>query len=119
MEKISKFNKRRALNKAVGPGKNPKLINVGPTFIRDYRVDLCCDCRRSHFYDCRAYEGGIKDGHTQNQWLKKITYSIFLQCESMLTSSFLTWQPPRRFDAELCKATCHLHGFCMISFTFS
>ena len=38
MEKISKFNKRRAFNKAVGPGKNPKLINVGPTFIPDYRV---------------------------------------------------------------------------------
>ena len=26
-------------NKAVGPGKNPKLINVGPTFIPDYRLD--------------------------------------------------------------------------------
>ena len=38
MEKIPKFNKRRAFNKAVGPGKNPKLINVGPTFIPDYRV---------------------------------------------------------------------------------
>ena len=38
MEKISKFNKRRAFNKAVGPGKNPKLIAVGPTFIPDYRV---------------------------------------------------------------------------------
>jgi hypothetical protein len=39
MEQISKFNKRRAFNKAVGPEKNPKLINVGPTFIPDYRVD--------------------------------------------------------------------------------
>ena len=38
MEKIPKFNKRRAFNKAVGPGKNPKLINVGPTFIPDKRV---------------------------------------------------------------------------------
>ena len=38
MEKIQKFNKRRVFNKAVGPGKNPKLINVGPTFIPDYRV---------------------------------------------------------------------------------
>ena len=39
MEKIPKFSKRRAFNKAVGPGKkNPKLINVGPTFISDYRV---------------------------------------------------------------------------------
>ena len=35
---MPKFNKRRAFNKAVGPGKNPKLINVGPTFIPDYRV---------------------------------------------------------------------------------
>jgi hypothetical protein len=25
------FYKRRAFNKAVWPGKNPKLINVGPT----------------------------------------------------------------------------------------
>ena len=25
-------------NKAVGPGKNPKLINVGPTFIPKSRV---------------------------------------------------------------------------------
>ena len=25
-------------NKAVGPGKIPKLINVGPTFIPEYRV---------------------------------------------------------------------------------
>ena len=38
MEKIPKFNKRRAFNKAVGPGKYPKLISVGPTFIPDYRV---------------------------------------------------------------------------------
>jgi hypothetical protein len=36
MGKIPKFNKRRAFNKAVGPGKNSKLINVGPTFFRDY-----------------------------------------------------------------------------------
>ena len=35
MEKIPKFNKRWA---SVGPGKNPKLINAGPTFIQDYRV---------------------------------------------------------------------------------
>ena len=41
MEKFSKFNKRRAFDKAVGPGKkNPKLINVGPTFIPDYRVSF-------------------------------------------------------------------------------
>ena len=33
------FNKRRAFNKSVGPGKNPKLINVGPTFIPDCRVE--------------------------------------------------------------------------------
>ena len=37
MEKIPKSNKPRALNKAVGPGKkNPKLINVGLTFILNY-----------------------------------------------------------------------------------
>jgi hypothetical protein len=38
MEQIPKFNKRRAFNKAVGPGKKPKLINIGPTFIPDYKV---------------------------------------------------------------------------------
>ena len=38
MEKITIFNKRRVFNKAVGPGKNPKLINEGHTFIPDYRV---------------------------------------------------------------------------------
>jgi hypothetical protein len=38
MEKILKINKSRAFNKAVGPGKNPKLINIGPTFIPDNRV---------------------------------------------------------------------------------
>ena len=38
MEKIPKFDKRRAFNKAVGPGKNPKLISIGPTFIPDCRV---------------------------------------------------------------------------------
>ena len=38
MEKIPKFNKHRAFNKALGHGKNPKLIKVGPTFIPDYRV---------------------------------------------------------------------------------
>ena len=48
MEICSKFNKRRAFNKVVGPGKNTKLINVGPKFIPDYRVVLnivalkCC-----------------------------------------------------------------------------
>ena len=40
MEKIPKFDKRRAINKAIGPGKNPKLKNEGPTFIPDYRVGL-------------------------------------------------------------------------------
>ena len=39
--KCVKKNKRRAFNKAVGPGKNPKLINVGLTFIPDYRVRVC------------------------------------------------------------------------------
>ena len=38
MEKISKFNKHNAFDKTVGPGKKPKLIKVGPTFIPDYRV---------------------------------------------------------------------------------
>ena len=41
MEKIPKFNKCRAFFKAVGLEKNPKLINVGPTFILDYRVHMC------------------------------------------------------------------------------
>ena len=37
--KIPKFIKHMAFNKAVGPGKkSPKLINIGPTFIPDYRV---------------------------------------------------------------------------------
>ena len=45
MEKNPKFNKRRAFNKAVGPGKkNPELINVGLTFILDYRV---CDVKKA------------------------------------------------------------------------
>ena len=38
MEEIPKSYKRRASKKFVGPGKNTKLINVGPTFIPDYRV---------------------------------------------------------------------------------
>ena len=38
LENIPKFNKRRTFHKAVGPGKNTKLINAGPTFIPDYRV---------------------------------------------------------------------------------
>ena len=42
MEKNPKFNKRRAFNKAVGPGKTPILINVWPTFIPDYRVFKIC-----------------------------------------------------------------------------
>ena len=36
--KNPKFNKRRAFNNAVGPGKNSKIINAGPKFIPDYRV---------------------------------------------------------------------------------
>ena len=40
IEKITVFNKRRAFNKAIGSEKNPKLINVGPTFIPDYRVGV-------------------------------------------------------------------------------
>ena len=39
MEKNPKSNKHRAINKGVGPEKNSKLINVGPTFIPDYRVE--------------------------------------------------------------------------------
>ena len=42
MEKIPKFNKRRAFTRAVGPGKIPKFINVGPTFFPDYRVKKGC-----------------------------------------------------------------------------
>ena len=38
LEKIPKINKCRAFNKAVGPGKNAKLITVGPTSIPDSRV---------------------------------------------------------------------------------
>ena len=38
IEKIPKFNRRRVFNKAVGPGKNPKLINIGPKFIPNDRV---------------------------------------------------------------------------------
>ena len=40
MEKIPKFDKRSSFNKAVGPGKNPKLINVGDTSIQETRVHL-------------------------------------------------------------------------------
>ena len=36
--KNPKFNKRRAFVKAVRPGKNQKLINIGPMFIPDHRV---------------------------------------------------------------------------------
>ena len=38
MEKKSKFNKRRAFNKAVGPGKKSKINKRRATFIPDYRV---------------------------------------------------------------------------------
>ena len=38
MEKIPKLNKCRAFFKAVGLEKNPKLMNIGPMFILDYRV---------------------------------------------------------------------------------
>ena len=41
MEKIQKFNKLRAFNKAVGPGKKTKLINVGPSSIPKARVGRC------------------------------------------------------------------------------
>ena len=40
--KFGKNNKHIAFDKAVGPGKNPKLINVGPMFIPDYRVEMAC-----------------------------------------------------------------------------
>jgi hypothetical protein len=39
MKKIPKFIKRRAFNKAVRPGKSPKLIIVGPMFIPDNEDD--------------------------------------------------------------------------------
>ena len=42
MEKIPKFNKLRAFNKVIGPGKKSKLISVGPMFIPDYRVSRSC-----------------------------------------------------------------------------
>ena len=38
MEKIQKFNKRRAFNKAVGSGKKSKNNKRRATFIPDYRV---------------------------------------------------------------------------------
>ena len=33
-----KFNSFKVLNKIVGSGKSPKSINVGPSFIPDYKV---------------------------------------------------------------------------------
>ena len=33
MEKILKFSERRAFNKNVGPGKNTKLIKIGPKYV--------------------------------------------------------------------------------------
>ena len=36
MEKITKWNKRRDFNKDV----ESKLINVGPSFITDYRIGI-------------------------------------------------------------------------------
>ena len=44
--KIPKFNKCRSFNKAIGPLKNPKLINVGPAFIPDYR-EVCTLSKKS------------------------------------------------------------------------
>ena len=44
MEKIPKFDKRRAFNKAVGMEKHPKLLIVGPMFIQDYRVMKIRSC---------------------------------------------------------------------------
>ena len=38
LEKIPEINKRRAFNKAQGPGKSIELIIVGPTSIPDSRV---------------------------------------------------------------------------------
>ena len=38
LEKIPKINKHSAFNKAVGLGKNSKIINVGPTSIPESRV---------------------------------------------------------------------------------
>ena len=53
MKKIIKFNKRRAFNKNVGPGKNPKLINVVPTY---YRVDvlLCLFWTLDYSFSCKT-----------------------------------------------------------------
>ena len=45
MEKILKFNKHRA----EGPGKNTKLINVGPTFIPDFAI-----CVNFYSNDCKT-----------------------------------------------------------------
>ena len=38
-------------NKAVGPGKNPKLINVGPKFIPDYRVAMQIISMETHLFE--------------------------------------------------------------------
>ena len=40
LEKIPKINKRGAFNKAIGPGKNTKLINIGPRSIPESRVHV-------------------------------------------------------------------------------
>ena len=36
MENMSKVNKRKAFNKDVGPGRNPKLIKIEPTLPYHY-----------------------------------------------------------------------------------
>ena len=57
MEKIPRFNIRRAFNKAVGPGKkNPKLINIGPMFMPYYRVFLFF-LIVAKFYNFRQIQG--------------------------------------------------------------
>ena len=33
MKKFARFNKRMDFNKTIGPGKNNRLINIGPMFV--------------------------------------------------------------------------------------
>ena len=57
METFPTFDKRRAVNKAVGPGKSTKLINVGLTFIWDYRVLVKkIDCNQNLVFSGRLHQ---------------------------------------------------------------
>ena len=109
MEKNPKFNNRRASYKAVGPGKKYKIINIGPTFIPDYRVHTL-DPNNNKLLSCSIIKRNCLIGITSY----RSYYSSHCHAYSRQTQPTVYWDSEKRTDSETIDYTIRLKYLAMV-----